>query len=141
MKTLQNEIKLATASTDKVLYSKHVQHKLDEIRQEAEEAYALDNEIDPVTDSAYDDAYSVLEILFNNNVPMPDIGWLVDGGIGFEWRSQHVKGIGTISIYGGNKIVYGASLGSQRRVKGICVFDDSILLVHFFPILKGLCFQ
>lgn len=141
METLQKEHDLPLPPIDKGLFSNHVQCNLDEVRQEVEEACALDNEIDPVPDSAYHDAYSVLEILFSNNVPMPDIGWLVDGGIGFEWRSQHVKGIGTMSIYGGNKVVYGASLGSQRRVKGICVLNDSILLVHFFPILKDLCFQ
>ncbi len=141
MENAQNEHDLPLISTDKTLFRKHVQRELDTIRQEAEEACTLDNEVDLVPDSAYHDAYSVLEILFYNNVPMPDIGWLVDGGIGLEWRSRHVKGIGTISIYGDNQVVYGASLGNKRRVKGICVLNDSVLLVRFIPILKGLCHQ
>ena len=66
----------------------------------------MDNEIDPVPDSAYDDTFYILEILFDSNVPMPDMGWLVDGGIGLEWCSQHFEGIGTISIYGDNKVIY-----------------------------------
>ena len=27
----------------------------------------------------------LLDMLFHWDVPMPDIGWLADGGIGFEW--------------------------------------------------------
>ena len=72
---------------------------------------------------------------------MPDIGWLMDGGIGFEWRSQYVKGIGTMSIYGDNKVIYGASLGSGHKDKGTCELTDLVKLVRFFPMLKILCSQ
>ena len=137
----QKEHNLPLPPADKVLFRKHVQRELDEIRQESEEAYALDNEIDSVPESAYQDASSLLEILFYNNIPMPDIGWLMDGGIGFEWRSQHVKGIGTMSIYGDNQVVYGASLGSGRKVKGTCKLTDLVELVRFLPILKDVCAQ
>ena len=47
--------------------------ELEETRQEAEEAYASDDQIDPVPNSAYDDARVLLKIL-HRNVPMPDIG-------------------------------------------------------------------
>ena len=141
METGQKEHNLLVPPADKVLFRKQVQRELDEIRQEVYEACTLDNEIDPVPDSAYHDAYSVLELLFYNNVPMPDIGWLVDGGIGFEWRSQHVKGIGTISIYGDNKVIYGATLGSGQKDKGTCELTDFVGLVRFFPMLKTLCSQ
>lgn len=134
----QKEHNLLVPLADRVLFRKHIQRELDEIRQESEEAYTLDNEIDSVPDSAYDDTYYLLEILFDNNVPMPELGWLMDGGIGFEWRSQDNKRIGTMSIYGDNQVVYGASLGSKRRVKGTCVLNDSVLPVNFLPILKDL---
>ena len=84
---------------------------------------------------------SPIEVLFDNDVPMPDIGWLTDGGIGFEWRSQNIKGIGTISIYGENKIIYGASLGSTSEVKGTCLLTDLASFVRFLPTLKVLCSQ
>ncbi len=138
METLQNEVEFVHSPIEKGQFKKQVQRALDEIRQEYEEAYTLDNEIDSVPDSAYDDTYYLLEILFDNNVPMPDIGWLMDGGIGFEWRSQDNKRIGTMSIYGDNQVVYGASLGNKRRVKGTCVLNDSVLPVNFLPILKDL---
>lgn len=124
MESLQNELEFARSPADKVLFRKHIQHELKEIRREAAEAYALDNEIDAVPDSAYDDASNLLEILFDHRIPVPDIGWLIDGGIGFEWRSQHVKGIGTMSIYGNNKVIYGASLGSGYKEKGTCELND-----------------
>ena len=138
METGQKEHDLPLPPADKMLFKKHVQSELDDIREEAEEACTLDNEIDSVPDSAYDDTYYLLEILFDNNVPMPDIGWLMDGGIGFEWQSQNNKRIGTMSIYGDNQVVYGASLGNKRRVKGTCVLNDSVLPVNFLPILKDL---
>ena len=141
METGHNEHNLTLPPADKVLFRKQVQRELDEIRQEVEEAYALDNEIDPIPDSAYHDANSLLEILFYNNVPMVDIGWLADGGIGFEWRSQHVKGIGTMSIYGDNKVIYGASLGSGHKDKGTCELTNLVKLVRFLPMLKTLCPQ
>ena len=138
METLQKEHGLSLPPTDKVLFQKHVQHELDEIRTEVKETCAVDNDIEPMPESAYQDASSLLEILFYNNVPMPAIGWLMDGGIGFEWRSQDNKRIGTMSIYGDNQVVYGASLGNKRRVKGTCVLNDSVLPVNFLPILKDL---
>ena len=87
METGQKEHDLPILPADKVLFRNQVQRELDEIRQEAEDAYAQDYEISPVSDSTYHDATSLLEILFYNDVPMPDIGWLMDGGIGLEWRS------------------------------------------------------
>ena len=134
MEALQKERDLPLQPADKVLFRKQVQHELDEIRQEAEEACATDNEIDPVPDSAYRDAYLLLEILYDYNVPMADIGWLVDGGIGFEWRPGN--GIATMSIYGDGLVVYGASLGNERRVKGTCSLSDPILLPNFLKTLS-----
>ena len=139
MQTVRNEHNLPGPPTDKDLFWKQVQRELDDIRQEVEQAYALDNEIDPVPDAAFHDASSLLEILFCNNVPIPDIGWLMDGGIGFEWRSQDNKRIGTMSIYGDNQVVYGASLGNKRRVKGTCVLNDSVLPVNFLSLILLVC--
>lgn len=109
--------------------------QLREVHQEAQEALELDNEIDPVPDLAYGNAYWLLEGLFAYNVSMPDIGWLMDGGIGFEWRSRDGKGIATISIYGDNQIVYGASLGGTRRVKGTCALSNLRPFTGFLTML------
>lgn len=77
METVQKEHELPLPPVDKELFRKQAQRELDDIRQEAENANTSDNEIDPVPDSAYDDTYYLLEILFDNNVPMPDVGWLM----------------------------------------------------------------
>ena len=112
-----------------------VHRQLEEIRQEAEEAYGLDSEIDPVPDTAYNEAHLLLEIFFHCNVPIPDIGWLMDGGIGFEWRSRDGKGIATVSIYGDNQVIYGASLGDTRRDKGTCTLSNLRPLTGFLIML------
>ena len=85
--------------------------KLEETRQEAEETYASDNQIDPVPNSAYDDA-SVLLKMLHRNVPMPDIGWAEDGSLGFEWRPGN--GIATMGLYGDNLVIYTAFFGEKR---------------------------
>ena len=141
METLQKEHNLPLPLADKVLFRKQAQRELDEIRQETEETCAADDGIDPVPDSAYRDAYLLLEILFNYDVPTADIGWLMDGGIGFEWRSTDSNKIATMSIYGDDQVVYGASLGNGDEVKGTCLLTDLASLVHFFPTLKVLCSQ
>ena len=141
MENLEKDLDFPLPPTDKPLFKKYIQRELDEIRQEAEEAYALDKEIDRVPDSAYQDAFLLLETLFNYDVPTTDIGWLMDGGIGFEWRSTDGKGIATMSIYGDDQVVYGASLGRTCRVKGTCLLTDLAELARFFPTLKVLCSQ
>ncbi len=136
MEISQNELKVARSFADKTLFRKQVQHELDEIRREVEEVCATDDEIDTVPDFAYRDAYLLLDILFNYDIPMADIGWLMDGGIGFEWRSRDGKSIATMSIYGDNQVIYGASLGSRRRVKGTCPLSDLILLPNFLKMVS-----
>lgn len=110
--------------------------ELKEIRQEAEEAYAWDNKIDPVPESAYDDALLLLKMLFNCNIPMPDIGWAEDGSLGFEWRPGN--GIATMSLCGGNLVIYGAFFSDKRQVEGICTLSDTVLLQGFVTTLRNL---
>lgn len=112
--------------------------QLQEVYQEVEEALELDSEIAPVPDIAYKEARLLLEIFFHCNVSMPDIGWLMDGGIGFEWRSKDRKGIATISIYGDNQVIYGASFGNTHRIKGTCPLSNLRSFTGFLTVLTTL---
>lgn len=118
--------------------------QLQEIRDKVEEAHALDSEIDLVPDPAYENANQLLDKILVWAVPMPDIGWLIDGGIGFEWWSRDSKGIATISIYGDNKVVYGASgeiLSGSIEIKGTCPLSNFSSLNNFRTKLLILCSQ
>ena len=112
--------------------------QLQEIRLEVEEACELDSETEVVPESAYDEAYFLLNVL-HPVIPMPDIMWLEDGGIGFEWITKSGKGIGTISLYGDNQVIYGISLGSMPRVKGTRALSDLTALGDCFEALSRLC--
>ncbi len=136
METGQIEHNLSLPPSDKVLFQKHVQRELDDIRQEAENAYALDNEIDPIPDSAYDDALVLLEILCNYKIPMPDFGWAEDGSIGIEWRPE--GGIVTMGIYGDNLVIYNAFFEEKRQFEGICELSDTALLSGFLTTLTNI---
>lgn len=110
-----------------------VQQRLNEIHLEAEEAQALDGEIDPVPDSAYKDAFFLLEMLFACDIPMPDIGWAEDGSLGFEWRPE--DGIATMGLYGDNLVIYTAFFGEKRQVEGVCGLSDTAMLMGFLMML------
>ena len=136
METVQKEHGLPLPPADKVLFRKQVQHELDEVRQEAEEAYALDNEIDPVPDSAYDDVLVLLETLSNYKIPIPDISWAEDGSLSVGWYPDN--GMVTMGIYGDNLVIYNAFFEEKRQFEGICELSDSPVLSGFLTTLEDI---
>ena len=133
-KTLQNEHNLPLRTADKVLFRKQVQRELDEIRKEVDETCAVADDVYSVPESGYEETLSLLAQM-PRDIPMPDMMWLEDGGIGLEWRPG--DGIATMSLYGDGLVVYGASLGNERRVKGTCSLSDPILLPNFLKTLSA----
>ena len=97
----------------------NINKQLKEVREEVEESCELDSDLDPIPDTAYQEAERLCEILTDYDAPIsePDIGWLMDGGIDFEWRSDNGRSIATISLYGDNQAIYGASLEGGGRCK------------------------
>ncbi len=121
-----------------VFSQEEARRQLEEVRQEAEEAFRLDHEIDPIPESAYDDARSFLEILFHSGIPMPDIGWAEDGSLSFEWFPE--DGVVTMGIYGDGLVIYTAFFEEKRQVEGICELSDAALLSGFLATLLSLLF-
>ena len=113
---------------------RQARQQMEEIRQEAVPAHASNNEIDPIPDSAYEETLDLLEKM-PHNVPLPDIMWNEDGGIGLEWRPEN--GIVTMSLYGDNHVIYGAFFGDKREVEGICTLSDTALLQGFLTTLRN----
>lgn len=136
MEILQTEIEPAASSTDKVLFRKQVQHELDEIRQEAEAAYALDKEIDPIPDSAYNDTLVLLEMLCNYKLPMPEVSWAEDGSFSIGWYLD--EGIITMGIYGDNLVIYTAFFEEKRQFEGICALSDTPMLSGVLKMLTNI---
>ena len=123
------------AATELYFFSMaEVRRQLDQIRQEVNETLDLDDEAEPIPASAYNEVIFLLNVL-RPFLPLPDIMWLGDGGIGLEWRSKNGKGISTMSIYGDNHIVYGASLDGKRKVKGTCTLHNLAPLGRFLVML------
>ena len=133
METLQTEIESATSSRDKVLFRKQVQRELDEIREEVTTTCAVVSEVEPVPESAYAETLSLLEQI-PRNIPMPDMMWLEDGGVGLEWRPK--EGIATMSLYGDNHVTFGASWGRSCEIWGACPLSDPVLLPNFLKMLS-----
>jgi hypothetical protein len=133
---VENEVLNLSSSTEPYSFSlEDALRELQEVREDAEEAYASDDQIDPVPDSAYVDAHVLLELL-HRNLPMPDMMWSEDGGLGFEWRPG--SGIATISLYGDDLAIYGVFFDDKRQVDGICSLSDTVLLQGFLTTLRNL---
>ena len=135
METLQKEHDLPLPPVDKVLFRKQVQSELDEIREEIEETCAVAKDVYPAPESAYEETTSLLEQM-PRGIPMPDMMWLEDGGIGLEWRPG--DGIVTMSLYGDNHVTFVAVLDDQHEIAGMCPLSDSILLPSFLATLPML---
>ena len=135
MATLQNELEFSRPPADKVLFRKHIQRELDEIRQEVEETCAVAEDVYRVPESAYEETVSFLEQM-PRDIPMPDIMWLEDGGIGLEWRPG--AGIATMSLYGDGLVVYGAFFTKNREISGVCSLADAAFLPGFLTTLARL---
>jgi hypothetical protein len=135
METLQKEHDLPLPPADKVLFRKQVQSELDEIREEIEETCAVAKDVYPAPESAYEETTSLLEQM-PRGIPMPDMMWLEDGGIGLEWRPG--DGIVTMSLYGDNHVTFVTVLDDQHEIAGMCPLSDSILLPSFLATLPML---
>lgn len=137
MATLQKERDFDRLPTDKVLFQKYVQSELDEIREEIEKSCVVGTDVEPVPEAGYDETLALLELM-PRDVPMPDMMWLEDGGIGLEWRPG--DGIATISLYGDGNIIYGVFFSDKCEISGICSLSDYALLQGFLTTLS-LLFQ
>ncbi len=113
-----------------------LRRKLEEIRQEAEEAYTLDNEIDPVPESAYNDALFLLEEFFHFDVPTPDLSWAEDGSLSLGWYPG--EGTATMGIYGDNLVIYTVFFEEKRQFEGICELSDTPMLSGFLTMLGNI---
>ncbi len=112
--------------------------QLQEVRQEADEAYILDNEIDPVPESAYDDALFLLEAFFHFGIPMPDLSWAEDGSLTLGWYPE--KGTIAIGIYGDNLVIFTAFFAEKRQLEGICELSDTPMLAGFLTTLLNILY-
>ncbi len=135
METPKKKLDFVRPPVDEALFRKQVQRELEDIREEVEEACELDNEVEPVPESAYNETLSLLEQM-QRNIPMPEMMWLEDGGIGLEWRPG--DGIATMSLYGDGHVIYGAFFSDKREIAGICALSDFALLPGFLTTLNRL---
>ncbi len=109
------------------------QRELADIREEVEETCAVADNVRVVPESAYDETLCLLKQL-QQHLPLPDMMWAEDGGIGLEWRPG--SGIATMSLYGDNLVIYGAFFNNKCEFDGICSLSDAVLLEGFITTLK-----
>lgn len=111
------------------------QRELADIREEVEETCAVADNVRAVPESAYKEALCLLKQL-QHNLPLPDMMWAEDGGIGLEWRPE--SGIATMSLYGDNLVIYGVFFNNKCEFDGICSLSDTVLLEGFITTLRNL---
>ena len=90
------------------------------------------SDIESVPEPACAETFSLLQQI-PRDVPMPDMMWLEDGGIGLEWMPG--DGIVTMSLYGNAHVTFVAILGNQHEIAGTCPLSDSRILPSFLATL------
>ena len=135
MKILQDNFDPLLLPADRSLLRKHIQHELDEIREEVEETCKVASDVRVVPQQAYDETSTLLKRI-SPGIPMPDMMWLEDGGIGLEWRPG--DGIITMSLYGDGHVNFVVVLDEQHEIAGTCPLSDPFLLPSFLTTLPNL---
>lgn len=128
-------LNLSSVAVPDLFSLEDAQRELADIREEVEETCAVAENVRTVPESAYEETLSLLKMM-QRDLPLPDMMWLEDGGIGLEWRPDN--GIATMSLYGDNLVIYGAFFNDEREVNGICSLSDSALLAGFLTTMSYL---
>ena len=104
---------------------KHIETALQEVRAEAEAERRLDQELDAIPETAYEDAARFLKTI-GKRVPRPDIMLLDNGEICLEWREE--QKIFTLSFGGDGHIVFAGIFSDENRARGILTFSKPHLI-------------
>ena len=114
-----------------------IEQALREVRAEAEEERLLDQDLDPIPDTAYEDVGQFFKTLnelisgaFTRVIPQPDIMPLDNGEICLEWRAK--QKIFTLSFSGDGHIVFAGIFSEENRARGILTFS----MPHLIAILS-----
>ncbi len=97
-----------------------IEKALQKVRAEAEEERRLDQELDAIPETAYQDVDRFLKTI-NKLVPLPDIMPLDNGEICLEWREG--QKIFTLSFGGDGHIVFAGIFGAENHTRGILTFS------------------
>ena len=99
---------------------KDIEQALQKVRAEAEEERRLDQKLDAIPETAYEDVDRFLKTI-NEFVPLPDIMPLDNGEICLEWREG--QKIFTLSFGGDGHIVFAGIFGAEHQARGILTFS------------------
>ena len=114
---------------------KQIVEELNEISEEVKKTCEIDSEVSPVPEQAYEETITLLKQM-HHDIPIPDMMWLEDGGIGLEWRPR--DGIVTMSLYGDEHVTFVAIVEKQHKIAGTCPLSDQFLLPNFLASLPTL---
>ena len=97
-----------------------IEKGLQKVRADAAEERRLDQELDAIPETAYEDVDRFLKMT-NKFVPLPDMMPLDNGEICLEWREG--QKIFTLSFGGDRHIVFAGIFGANHQARGILTFS------------------
>ena len=124
--------------TEYLFNKEEIEQNLLEIRQETEEIYEIDNEIDRIDEGAYSDIRLLLNTINKTNprIPMPDLDWADDGSLNTTWI--HKDDIITMGVYGNNTVIFTLYFEEKRQMSGVCELSDKSILNGFLQTLDNI---
>ena len=105
---------------------KSIERALQKVRAEAEKERNLDQELDAIPETAYQDVDRFLKTTINKLVPLPEIMPLDNGEICLEWREE--QKMFTLSFGGDGNIVFAGVFGEENHARGILTFSTPHLI-------------
>jgi hypothetical protein len=134
-----NDIGATTGKSSYYFDLQHARKILREVMLESQQLSEDDEGSTAISAEAYQEAETMLRLV-RSQLPMPDITWLPDGGIGFEWRTN-ADNVFTVSFYGNGKAIYAALHGQGNEVSGIGSFPYSsdVMFTAFLAGVKIHC--
>lgn len=121
-----------------VFNTEEIEQRLLEIRQETEEIYEIDNEVDMVDEEAYRDIRLLLNTINQTNphISMPELNFAADGSLNATWI--HKGNLIRMGVYGNNLVHFNFYFEEGRQMSGVCELSDSSILNGFLQILANI---
>ncbi len=111
-----------------------IRRELVELHNNTENAIKLDSEIPDVPETAYNDALFLLEVIFNSNIPIPNINATKQGSLTLKWHTA--DGTANMDLCGNGLVVYHAFSDEDRKDEGACQLSDTAALDELFGALR-----
>ena len=129
------QYQLQRPTTDFNSFRSSIKHELVELYHRTKKPITPETDIETNPVSAYNDALYLLEILYNSEIPIPEIKHTRQGNIRLKWYPE--QGTAIMYLCGDGLVIYNVFADEDLNDSGACVLTDSNALDELFSSLRN----